>query len=88
MKFHQNSLHIRFVCECVYSVEIVNGFFFHIEIFQACKSSPEEIQEQIERLQSAVWTRWFPCDQFLRLGGVTLLLQIVAFSYDWNFNGR
>ncbi|XP_077295006.1 lisH and WD40 domain-containing protein mahjong [Arctopsyche grandis] len=56
--------------------------------YKACKSSPDEIQEQIERLQSAVWTRWFPCDQFLRLGGVTLLLQIVAFSYDWNFNGR
>lgn len=56
--------------------------------YKACKSTAEEIQEQIELVQGAAWTRWPPLDQLVRLGGVTLLLQIVAFAYEWNFNGR
>lgn len=29
-----------------------------------------------------------PVDQLLKLGGITLLLKIIAFSYDWNNGGR
>ncbi|XP_045489571.1 protein mahjong isoform X2 [Pieris rapae] len=56
--------------------------------YKASKSSPEEIQEQIEIVQHAPWSRWPPVDELLELGGVTLLLQVVGFAYDWNYNGR
>ncbi|PZC70461.1 hypothetical protein B5X24_HaOG216103, partial [Helicoverpa armigera] len=54
----------------------------------ASKSSPEEIQEQIELLQSVAWSRWAAVDELLELGGVALLLQVVGLAYEWNFNGR
>ncbi|CAH2062345.1 unnamed protein product, partial [Iphiclides podalirius] len=56
--------------------------------YKASKSSPEEIQEQIELLQSVAWSRWAPVDELLELGGVALLLQVVGYAYEWNFNGR
>ncbi|XP_045541107.1 protein mahjong isoform X1 [Papilio machaon] len=56
--------------------------------YKASKSSPEEIQEQIELLQSVAWSRWPPVDELLELGGVALLLQVVGYAYEWNFNGR
>ncbi|CAK1597868.1 unnamed protein product [Parnassius mnemosyne] len=56
--------------------------------YKASKSSPEEIQEQIELLQTVTWSRWAPVDEFLELGGVALLLQVVGYAYEWNFNGR
>ncbi|KAL4719399.1 hypothetical protein ACJJTC_013821, partial [Scirpophaga incertulas] len=56
--------------------------------YKASKSSPEEIQEQIELLQSECCARWAPVDELLELGGVHLLLQVVGFAYEWNFNGR
>ncbi|CAG4959101.1 unnamed protein product [Colias eurytheme] len=56
--------------------------------YKASKSSPEEIQEQIELVQHAACARWPPADELLALGGVTLLLQVVGYAYDWNFNGR
>ncbi|PZC70404.1 hypothetical protein B5X24_HaOG216499, partial [Helicoverpa armigera] len=55
---------------------------------EASKSSPEEIQEQIELLQSVAWSRWAAVDELLELGGVALLLQVVGLAYEWNFNGR
>ncbi|XP_075989036.1 lisH and WD40 domain-containing protein mahjong [Anticarsia gemmatalis] len=56
--------------------------------YKASKSSPEEIQEQIELLQSVAWSRWAPVDELVELGGVALLLQVVGYAYEWNFNGR
>lgn len=58
--------------------------------FQACKSSPEEIQQQIEMLFQNMPFRshWAPIDQFLKLGGITMLLKIIAFAYEWNYSGR
>ncbi|XP_038221450.1 protein mahjong [Zerene cesonia] len=56
--------------------------------YKASKSTPEEIQEQIELVQHAACARWPPADELLALGGVTLLLQVVGYAYDWNFNGR
>ncbi|CAH0756803.1 unnamed protein product [Diatraea saccharalis] len=56
--------------------------------YKASKSSPEEIQEQIELLASVAWSRWSPVDELVELGGITLLLQVVGFAYEWNFNGR
>lgn len=31
---------------------------------------------------------WPPVDQLLKLGGITLLLKIIAFAYEWNYSGR
>ncbi|XP_063544053.1 protein mahjong [Cydia strobilella] len=56
--------------------------------YKASKSSPEEIQEQIELLQSVAWSRWAPVDELVELGGISLLLQVVGLAYEWNFNGR
>ncbi|CAK1554395.1 unnamed protein product [Leptosia nina] len=56
--------------------------------YKASKSLPEEIQDQIELVQNAPWSRWPPVDELVELGGITLLLQVVAYAYDWNFNGR
>ncbi|XP_026725616.1 protein mahjong isoform X2 [Trichoplusia ni] len=56
--------------------------------YKASKSSPEEIQEQIELLAGVAWSRWAPVDELLELGGVALLLQVVGYAYEWNFNGR
>ncbi|KAJ0169895.1 hypothetical protein K1T71_014501, partial [Dendrolimus kikuchii] len=56
--------------------------------YKASKSSPEEIQEQIELLQSVAWSRWAPVEELVELGGISLLLQVVGYAYEWNFNGR
>ncbi|XP_071052428.1 protein mahjong [Onthophagus taurus] len=58
--------------------------------YKACKSSPEEIQQQIDTLfQSMPFrTHWPPVDQLLKLGGITQLLKIIAFAYEWNYSGR
>ncbi|KOB58216.1 Protein VPRBP [Operophtera brumata] len=56
--------------------------------YKASKSSSEEIQEQIELLQSVAWSRWAPVDELVELGGIALLLQVVGLAYEWNFNGR
>ncbi|KAL3222634.1 hypothetical protein MRX96_028410 [Rhipicephalus microplus] len=32
--------------------------------------------------------RWLPVEELVRLGGVSLLLQTVALSYDWNHSGK
>lgn len=54
------------------------------------KPSSEEVQEQIETLFELMSFRahWPPVDQLLKLGGITLLLQIIAFAYEWNYSGR
>ncbi|XP_060518172.1 protein mahjong-like isoform X1 [Cylas formicarius] len=58
--------------------------------YKACKLSPEEIQGHIELLLQNMPFRshWSPVDHLLKLGGVTLLLKIIAFAYEWNYSGR
>jgi HIV-1 Vpr-binding protein len=60
------------------------SFYFQV------KSSPEEVQEQVRQLLDLMPFRsqWEPVDQLIRLGGITLLLQIIAFAYEWNYSGR
>lgn len=62
----------------------------HVPSYKASKCTPEEIQEQIETLLQLMSFRanWAPVDGLLRLGGVTLLLQVIAFAYEWNYSGR
>lgn len=57
---------------------------------KAYKLRPEEVQEQIETLYQLLPFRshWFPVDELLKHGGITLLLQIIAFAYEWNYSGR
>ncbi|KAF5303319.1 hypothetical protein FQA39_LY10058 [Lamprigera yunnana] len=58
--------------------------------YKAYKSSPEEVQQQIETLLQLMPFRshWLPIDQLYKLGGITLLLKIIAFAYEWNYSGR
>ncbi|KAH1001652.1 hypothetical protein HUJ04_005640 [Dendroctonus ponderosae] len=58
--------------------------------YKPCKSSPEEIQQNIELLLERMPFRchWAPVDQLLKLGDITLLLKIIAFAYEWNYGGR
>lgn len=62
----------------------------HLPSYKASKSTPEEVQEQVETLLQLMSFRasWAPVDGLLHLGGVTLLLQVIAFAYEWNYSGR
>ncbi|KAK7868719.1 hypothetical protein R5R35_008241 [Gryllus longicercus] len=53
------------------------------------KSSPEDVREQIQTLFDYMPFRshWEAVEQLMRLGGITLLLQIIAFAYEWNSSG-
>lgn len=58
--------------------------------YKACKATPEDVQQKIDTLIQLLPFRahWHPVDQLLKLGGITLLLKIIAFSYEWNYSGR
>uniref|UniRef100_A0A8D8ZHS1 Protein mahjong n=2 Tax=Cacopsylla melanoneura TaxID=428564 RepID=A0A8D8ZHS1_9HEMI len=64
----------------------------HANSVKLGKSTPEEIQDNIELLMDYITstnrTNWKPVDQLIELGGVKLLLQIIAFAYEWNYSGR
>lgn len=62
---------------------------FNQNITKATKANLEQINEQIRILQenTSVRNHWGPVDQLLKLGGITLLFKIIAFSYDWNNGG-
>lgn len=70
--------------------QFILTFNLQFNFFQATKSTPEEVQEQVETLLQLMSFRanWPPVDELLRLGGVTLLLQVIAFAYEWNYSGR
>jgi HIV-1 Vpr-binding protein len=56
---------------------------------QAGKSSPEIVREEINFLQNMKFTsRWPPVNKFMELGGITMMLKIIAFTYEWNYSGR
>ncbi|XP_076233650.1 lisH and WD40 domain-containing protein mahjong [Calliopsis andreniformis] len=58
--------------------------------YKACKLSSEEVQAKVEILQELMSVRavWPPVEELYRLGGITLLLQIIAFAREWNYSGR
>ncbi|KAG7188404.1 hypothetical protein KM043_008052 [Ampulex compressa] len=58
--------------------------------YKACKLSSEEVQTKVETLQELMSVRavWPPVEELHRLGGITLLLQIIAFAREWNYSGR
>ncbi|XP_076666057.1 lisH and WD40 domain-containing protein mahjong isoform X3 [Andrena cerasifolii] len=58
--------------------------------YKACKLSSEEVQTKVEVLQELMSVRavWPPVEELHRLGGITLLLQIIAFAREWNYSGR
>ncbi|XP_012228889.1 protein mahjong isoform X2 [Linepithema humile] len=58
--------------------------------YKACKLSSEEVQAKVEILQELMSIRavWPPVEELYRLGGITLLLQIIAFAREWNYSGR
>ncbi|XP_018348236.1 PREDICTED: protein mahjong [Trachymyrmex septentrionalis] len=58
--------------------------------YKACKFSSEEVQAKVEILQELMSVRavWPPVEELYRLGGITLLLQIIAFAREWNYSGR
>lgn len=58
--------------------------------YKAMKLSYEEIQSKVEVLQELMSVRatWPPVEELYRLGGITLLLQIIAFAREWNYTGR
>ncbi|XP_072760257.1 protein mahjong isoform X1 [Anoplolepis gracilipes] len=58
--------------------------------YKACKLSSEEVQAKVELLQELMSVRavWPPVEELHRLGGITLLLQIIAFAREWNYSGR
>lgn len=58
--------------------------------YKACKLSSEEVQAKVEVLQELMSVRavWPPVEELYWLGGITLLLQIIAFAREWNFSGR
>ncbi|XP_015439812.1 PREDICTED: protein mahjong [Dufourea novaeangliae] len=58
--------------------------------YKACKLSSEEVQEKVEVLHKLfnVLAIWLPVEELHRLGGIPLLLQIIAFAREWNYSGR
>lgn len=58
---------------------------------RALKNSTEVINDQILNLQSILplkSTSWQPVNIFLHLGGIKLLILVIAHSYEWNYSGR
>jgi len=54
-------------------------------VFQATKFSPEVIQENVELLLECLPQRhnWRPVSNFMRLGGIHLLMELVSMAVDW-----
>ncbi|XP_055715205.1 protein mahjong isoform X2 [Phlebotomus papatasi] len=58
--------------------------------FRAPKCNPEVISDQVRMLQEMLPVRahWAPVDKLLDYGGITILIRIIALTYDWNYSGR
>ncbi|GAB0088705.1 Protein mahjong [Sergentomyia squamirostris] len=58
--------------------------------FRASRCNPEVISDQVRMLQEMLPVRahWAPVDKLLDYGGVTILIRIIALSYEWNYSGR
>ena len=58
--------------------------------YKAVKLDTDQVHELIVTAQDLLPFRayWQPVGEFVRLGGIPLLLQAIAISYLWNFTGR
>jgi DDB1- and CUL4-associated factor 1 len=58
--------------------------------FKPIKPSVNEVQEYVKVLMHAIHihAKWTPVEKFIDLGGISLLLKVIAYSYEWNFSGR
>lgn len=58
--------------------------------YKAVKLTSEQVYELIATAQELLPFRanWPPISEFVGLGGIPLLLQVIAISYLWNFAGR
>lgn len=58
--------------------------------FRAIKYTPELVSEHVRSLQEMLHYKanWAPVDNILYLKLVTLLLRIIAYSYEWSYSGR
>lgn len=58
--------------------------------YKAVKLGTEQVHDLITTAQELLPFRatWPPVNEFIRLGGIPLLLQVIAISYLWNFTGR
>jgi len=54
-----------------------------------CRLEADQVCEQIfTLLELQSRRRWAVVDQFIQLGGVSMLMQVIALSYDWSWPGR
>lgn len=64
--------------------------FFSQNPTVAAKLTFDQLHDQIRTLQehTSIRAHWQPVDQLMKLGGISMLLRIIAFSYDWVNSGR
>ncbi|KAH8309481.1 hypothetical protein KR059_010781, partial [Drosophila kikkawai] len=67
-----------------------SSHFFSQNPTVAAKLTFDQLHDQIRTLQehTSIRAQWQPVDQLMKLGGITMLLRIIAFSYDWMNTGR
>lgn len=62
----------------------------NINPHKAARYSPEQIVEYVENLLELMPLRinWKPVDEFIKLGGVKLLVTLIFRAYEWNNQGK
>ncbi|XP_033156419.1 protein mahjong [Drosophila mauritiana] len=67
-----------------------SAHYFNQNPTVAAKLTFDQLNDQIRTLQehTSIRAHWQPVDQLMKLGGITMLLRIIAFSYDWVNSGR
>ncbi|XP_034142456.1 protein mahjong isoform X2 [Drosophila guanche] len=67
-----------------------SSHYFNQNPTVAAKLTFDQLHEQIRTLQehTSIRGHWQPVDQLMKLGGISMLLRIIAFSYDWVNSGR
>ncbi|XP_044248914.2 protein mahjong isoform X1 [Drosophila takahashii] len=67
-----------------------SNHYFNQNPTVAAKLNFDQLHDQIRTLQehTSIRAHWQPVDQLMKLGGITMLLRIIAFSYDWVNSGR
>jgi len=59
-------------------------------IYKPYRLEQEQVTEHIFTMLELMHYRgrWEPIDRLIKLGGIKLLLQVIALSYDWTYAGR
>ena len=65
-------------------------FEFQHSSYKAARYSNESITEYVENLLEMAPLRitWKPVNEIMNLGGIKLLIQLIAASFDWNYTGK